>query len=55
MLAFPVIAFAVALIVIGRGSSRLYLEERRRDRVARRVMLVLGIVVLIVSLGSFFL
>ena len=52
MLAFPGIALAIALIAIGRGSSKLFLEERRRDRVARQGMLVLGIAILIVSLGT---
>jgi hypothetical protein len=54
MLAFPLIALAIALIAIGRGSSKLFLEERRRDRIARQVMLILGILILIVSIGSFF-
>jgi ABC-type dipeptide/oligopeptide/nickel transport system permease subunit len=55
MLAFPVIAIAIALIAIGRGGDKMFLEERGRDRMARRVMLVLGIVILVVSLATFFL
>jgi ABC-type dipeptide/oligopeptide/nickel transport system permease subunit len=54
MLAFPVIALAIALIAIGRGGDKLFLEERRRDRAARRAMLVVGIVILVVSLATFF-
>ena len=54
MLAFPAIALAIALIAIGRASSKLFLEERPRDRMARQVMFVLGIVILIVSLGTLF-
>jgi len=48
MLAFPVVAFALALIAIGRGAlSGQFLEvERKRDRIARHVCLALGIVVL---------
>jgi hypothetical protein len=52
MLRFPMIALAVALIAIGRGSDALFFEERERDQVARKVMLILGIGVLV---GWFFL
>ena len=52
MLRFPLIAFAVALIAIGRGGSSLFFEERRRDEIARKVSLGLGIAILI---GWFFL
>lgn len=52
MLRFPLIAFCVALIAIGRGSSNQFFEERRRDRIARQVLLVLGVGIL---LGWFFL
>jgi hypothetical protein len=54
MLAFPLIAVAIALIAIGRGSSKLHLDERRRDRIARQVMLALGIVILIASIAFLF-
>jgi hypothetical protein len=54
MLRFPLIAFCIALIAIGRGSSNQYFEERRRDLVARRMLLVLGIGICIL-LGCFFL
>jgi hypothetical protein len=54
MLAFPLIAFATALIAIGRGSSKLYLDERRRDRIARQLMLALGILLLIASIAFCF-
>jgi hypothetical protein len=49
MLAFPVIAFAVALIAIGRGAlSGQFLEvERRRDRIARYTCLTLGVLILV--------
>jgi hypothetical protein len=54
---FPVIAFAVALIAIGRGAlSGQFLEvERRRDRIARHVCLTLGIVILIAYAASWIL
>jgi hypothetical protein len=53
MLAFPVIAFAVALIAIGRGAlSGQFLEiERRRDRIARHACLTLGLVILVAYAG----
>jgi hypothetical protein len=55
MLAFPVIAFAVALIAIGRGAgSQFFGDERRRDRIARQVLLWLGIAILIADLGWWF-
>jgi hypothetical protein len=54
MLAFPLIALAIALIAIGRGSSKLHLDERRRDRIARQLMLGLGILLLLASLASLF-
>ncbi len=49
MLAFPVIALAVALIAIGRGAmSGQFLEvERKRDRYARYICLTLGIAILL--------
>jgi hypothetical protein len=49
----PVIAFAVALIAIGRGAaSGQFLEvERKRDRIARHVLLVLGIAILVAFSG----
>jgi len=48
-LLFPVIAFAIALIAIGRGAaSGQFLEvERKRDRIARHICLVAGIAILI--------
>jgi hypothetical protein len=46
MLRFPVIAFAIALIAIGRGGGDQYFDERRRDRIARQVLLVSGIAIL---------
>jgi hypothetical protein len=52
VLAFPVIALAVALIAIGRGGNKLFLDERRRDRVARQTMLALGILILVAYAGS---
>jgi hypothetical protein len=57
MLAFPVIAFAAALIAIGRGAlSGQFLEvERRRDRIARHVCLTLGVVILVAWAASWFL
>jgi hypothetical protein len=48
MYAFPVIAVAIALIAIGRGAALQYFDERPRDQIARRVCLVLGIVILVV-------
>jgi hypothetical protein len=54
MLAFPLLALAIALIAIGRGSSNLHLDERRRDRIARQVIFALGILILIVSLACLF-
>jgi hypothetical protein len=54
MLAFPLIALAIALIAIGRGSSKLHLDERRRDRIARQVMLAIGILLLILSIALWF-
>jgi uncharacterized membrane protein HdeD (DUF308 family) len=54
MLAFPLLAFAIALIAIGRGSAKLFLDERRRDRIARQVMLALGILLLIASIAFLF-
>ena len=49
VLFFPVIALALALISIGRGAaSGQFLEvERKRDRIARHVCLVAGVVILI--------
>jgi hypothetical protein len=47
MLFFPVLAVAVALIVIGRGGDNQFFEERRRDRIARTVLLWLGILILL--------
>jgi hypothetical protein len=47
MLGFPIIALGCALIAIGRGSSRLNFDERRRDRTTRRILLGLGILVLL--------
>ena len=48
MLAFPVIALAVALIAIGRGAmSGQFLEyERKRDRYARYICFGLGMAIL---------
>ncbi len=48
-LLFPIIAFALALIAIGRGAaSGQFLEiERKRDRIGRRVCLVAGIAILV--------
>jgi hypothetical protein len=51
---FPLIDFCKALIAIGRGSSNQFFEERRRDRIARKVLLVLGIGICIL-LGFLFL
>jgi hypothetical protein len=48
LLLFPIIAIAVALIVIGRGASKQFFDERPRDQIARRVCLVLGIVILVI-------
>jgi len=47
----PVIALALALIAIGRGAaSGQFLEvERRRDRIARHVLLALGVGILVIS------
>jgi hypothetical protein len=49
----PVIAFALALIAIGRGamSGQFREVERQRDRIARYVCLTLGVVILIVCAG----
>jgi hypothetical protein len=49
MLAFPVIALAVALIAIGRGAmgGQLLEYERKRDRYARYFCFTLGIVILV--------
>ena len=57
LLAFPVVAFALALIAIGRGAlSGQFLEvERKRDRIARHVCLALGIVVLAAYAASWLL
>jgi hypothetical protein len=54
MLAFPGIAFALALIAIGRGAlGGQFLEvERRRDRIARHVCFALGIVILVACAAS---
>ncbi len=48
-LLFPIIAFAIALIAIGRGAaSGQFLEiERKRDRIARHVCLLAGIAILV--------
>ena len=54
MLAFPILAIAIALIAIGRGGGKQYFDERPRDRVARRMLFYLGIVVLVASLGAWF-
>jgi hypothetical protein len=56
VLAFPVIALAVALIAIGRGAmSGQFLEvERKRDRYARYFCLALGIVILVTWFISWF-
>ncbi len=53
MLAFPVIALALALIAIGRGaaSGQFREVERKRDRIARYVSLALGIAILSVYIG----
>ena len=53
MLAFPVIALALAFISIGRGaaSSQFSEVERKRDRIARYVCLALGIAILAVYIG----
>ena len=53
MLAFPVIALALALIAIGRGavSGQFREIERKRDRIARYVSLALGIAILSVYIG----
>jgi hypothetical protein len=53
MLAFPVIALALALIAIGRGaaSGQFREVERKRDRIARYVCLALGIAILVVYIG----
>jgi hypothetical protein len=49
----PVVALAMALIAIGRGAaSGQFLEvERRRDRIARNVLLALGIAILAAYVG----
>jgi hypothetical protein len=53
---FPVIALALALIAIGRGAaSGQFLEvERKRDRIARYVLLSLGIAILVAYAGWWF-
>lgn len=53
MLAFPVIALALALIAIGRGaaSGQFREVERKRDSIARYVSLALGIAILSVYIG----
>lgn len=54
MLAFPVLAVALALIAIGRGGNKQVFDERRRDRIARQVLFYLGIAILIASIGAWF-
>jgi hypothetical protein len=50
---FPVIALALALIAIGRGaaSGQFREVERKRDRIARYVLLSLGIAILVAYAG----
>lgn len=47
---FPVIAVALALLAIGRGaaSGRFREDERKRDRIARQICFISGIIILIV-------
>jgi hypothetical protein len=54
---FPVIALALALIAIGRGaaSGQFREVERKRDRIARYVLLSLGIAILVAYAGWWFL
>ena len=54
---FPVIALALALIAIGRGaaSGQFREVERKRDRMARYVLLSLGIAILVAYAGWWFL
>lgn len=49
ILLFPVVVLALALIAIGRGAaSGQFLEvERKRDRIARYICLITGLVILI--------
>ena len=54
MLAFPVIAVALALIAIGRAGSKQFFDERRRDRIARRVLFYFGIAILVACIGTWF-
>jgi hypothetical protein len=53
---FPVIALALALIAIGRGaaSGQFREVERKRDRIARYVLLSLGIAILVAYAGWWF-
>jgi hypothetical protein len=49
LLRFPIIALAVALIAIGRGPTGEFFDmDRRRDRIARNVLLVTGVLILVV-------
>lgn len=56
MLAFPVIALAVALIAIGRGamSGQLLEVERKRDRIAPYLCLAAGVAILACWVASIF-
>jgi hypothetical protein len=48
MLWFPVIAFAIGLIALSRvPASEFFDMDRPRDRIARHVLLALGILILI--------
>ena len=48
MLWFPVVAFAIGLIAVSRiPSSEFFAMDRPRDRIARHLLLALGILILL--------
>jgi len=51
VLAFPILAVAIALVAIGRGGNKMFFEERPRDAMARRVMFWAGIGILVLDIG----